>query len=143
MARLLRCPVQEVQRDRIQVARNFAQKYGQVLVLKGADSLVATPEGEIFINPTGNPGMATGGMGDVLTGMVGGFLAQGFHPVEAAKLGVFLHGLAGDWVAHQKGERGMAATDLIEGIPRLLQALACKRGQIDDFSLLLRVESVD
>jgi len=143
MARLLQCPVQEVQRDRIQVARNFAQEYGQVLVLKGADSLVATPEGEIFINPTGNPGMATGGMGDVLTGMVGGFLAQGFHPVEAAKLGVFLHGLAGDWVAHQKGERGMAATDLIEGIPRLLQALACKRGQIDDFSFPLSVERVD
>ena len=143
MARLLECPVQEVQRDRIQVARNFAQKYGQVLVLKGADSLVATPEGEIFINPTGNPGMATGGMGDVLTGMVGGFLAQGFPPAEAAKLGVFLHGLAGDWVAHQKGERGMAATDLIEGIPRLLHALACKRGQIDDFSFPLRVESVD
>jgi len=143
MARLLQCPVQEVQRDRIQVARNFAQEYGQVLVLKGADSLVATPEGEIFINPTGNPGMATGGMGDVLTGMVGGFLAQGFHPVEAAKLGVFLHGLAGDWVAHQKGERGMAATDLIDRIPRLLQALACRRSQIEDFSFPLRVERAD
>jgi hydroxyethylthiazole kinase-like uncharacterized protein yjeF len=143
MARLLQCPIQQVQRDRIQVARNFAQTHGQVLILKGADSLVATPEGEIFINPTGNPGMATGGMGDVLTGMVGGFLAQGLPPVEAAKLGVFLHGLAGDWVAHRKGERGMAATDLIEEIPRLLQALACKRGQIDDFSFPPRVERAD
>lgn len=87
--------------------------------------------------------MATGGMGDVLTGMVGGFLAQGFVPLEAAKLAVFLHGLAGDAVAHRKGERGMAATDLIEEIPRLLRALSCQSCQIDDFSFPLRAERVD
>ena len=143
MARLLQCSVQQIQQDRIQVARNFAATYGQILILKGAGSLVATPEGDIFINPTGNPGMATGGMGDVLTGMVGGFLAQGFVPLVAAKLAVFLHGLAGDWVAHQKGERGMAATDLIEETPRLLRTLACKSSQIDDFSFPLRAEMVD
>jgi hydroxyethylthiazole kinase-like uncharacterized protein yjeF len=143
MARLLQCSVQQIQDDRIQAARNFAATYGQILILKGAGSLVATPEGDIFINPTGNPGMATGGMGDVLTGMVGGFLAQGFVPLVAAKLAVFLHGLAGDWVAHQKGERGMAATDLIEGTPRLLRTLACKGSQIDDFSFPLRAEMVD
>jgi NAD(P)H-hydrate epimerase len=143
MAKLLQCRLQQIQQDRVGVARDFAQTYGQVLILKGADSLVADPGGMVFINPTGNPGMATGGMGDVLTGMVGGFLAQGFTPLAAAKLGVFLHGLAGDWVAHQKGERGMAATDLIEGIPRLLQALARQSGQVDDFSFPLRVEMAD
>ncbi len=143
MARLLNCPVQQIQQDRLQVARDFAQTYGQILILKGADSLVATPGGEVFINLTGNPGMATGGMGDVLTGMVGGFLAQGLVPLEAAKIGVFLHGLAGDWVAHQKGERGMAATDLMEVIPRLLRALARQSGQIDDFPIPLRVERAD
>ncbi|MDH4265802.1 MAG: NAD(P)H-hydrate dehydratase, partial [Deltaproteobacteria bacterium] len=142
MARLLGSSVQDIQQDRIQVARNFAETYGLILILKGANSIIASPEGDIFINPTGNPGMATGGMGDVLTGMVGGFLAQGFVPLEAAKLGVFLHGLAGDLVAHKKGERGMAATDLIEETPRLLRALAKRSGQIDDFSFSLRTEMV-
>jgi len=142
MARLLGSSVQDIQQDRIQAARNFAETYGLILILKGANSIIASPEGDIFINPTGNPGMATGGMGDVLTGMVGGFLAQGFVPLEAAKLGVFLHGLAGDLVAHKKGERGMAATDLIEETPRLLRALAKRSGQIDDFSFSLRTEMV-
>jgi len=143
MARLLESSVQKIQRDRIQIARNFAETYGLILILKGANSIVASPEGEIFINPTGNPGMASGGMGDVLTGMVGGFLAQGFVPLEAAKLGVFLHGLAGDLVAHKKGERGMAATDLLEETPRLLRALARRNDQIDDFSIPLSAARVD
>ena len=88
------------------MARQFAQKYGITLVLKGARSLVAGPAGDVFINPTGNPGMASGGMGDVLTGMIGGFLAQGLPSLEAAKLGVYLHGLVGDYVAYRKGENG-------------------------------------
>ena len=140
MARLLGITVQEVQQNRIEVARKFARETGMILVLKGARSLVASPEGDVFINPTGNPGMASGGMGDVLTGMVGGFLAQGFPPLEAAKLGVYLHGLVGDFVAHKKGERGMSATDLIEETPRILRALADGNSQTDDFLFPLPVE---
>jgi NAD(P)H-hydrate epimerase len=134
MARLLGVRVPEVQQNRIEVARKFAQENGLILVLKGARSIVAGPKGDIFINPTGNAGMASGGMGDVLTGMVGGFLAQGFPSLVAAKLAVYLHGLVGDFVAHQKGERGMAAMDLIEEIPRVLQALSAGNHQIDNFS---------
>jgi len=137
MARLLDAPVKEIQQNRVEVARKFAQDNGVILLLKGACSVVASPEGDIFINPTGNPGMASGGMGDVLTGMVGGFLAQGFPSLEAAKLGVYLHGLVGDFVAHLKGERGMAATDLIREAPRVLRALARGENQIDDFSFPL------
>jgi len=140
MARLLGMTVPEIQKNRVEIARNFAQKNGLVLVLKGARSIVAGPEGDIYINPTGNPGMASGGMGDVLTGMVGGFLAQGFSPLEAAKLGVYLHGLVGDFVAYRKGERGMGATDLIQETPKMLRALADGCDQIDDFSFPLRME---
>jgi hydroxyethylthiazole kinase-like uncharacterized protein yjeF len=140
MARLLQTSVPEVQKNRIQVARNFAEENELVLVLKGAGTLVASPEGNIFINPTGNPGMASGGMGDVLTGMIGGFLAQGFLPLEAAKLGVYLHGLVGDFLASRKGERGMAATDLLAETPRVLNALAAGSARIDHFSFPLRME---
>jgi hydroxyethylthiazole kinase-like uncharacterized protein yjeF len=139
MARLLGVSVPEVQQNRIEVARKFAQENRLILVLKGARSIVAGPEGDIFINPTGNPGMASGGMGDVLTGMVGGFLAQGFPPLEAAKLGVYLHGLVGDFVACQKGERGMAATDLIEETPKILRALSAGKDQIDNFCCSFRM----
>ncbi len=140
MARLLGMSSQEIQRNRVEVAREFARKYGVILVLKGARSLVASGEGEVFINPTGNPGMASGGMGDILTGMIGGFLAQGFPALEAAKLGVYLHGLTGDFVAHLKGQRGMAAMDLAGETPRVLRALAAGEGRIGDFSFPLRTE---
>jgi NAD(P)H-hydrate epimerase len=140
MARMLGTSVQEVQEDRIHAARQFAQKYGITLVLKGARSLVAGPAGDVFINPTGNPGMASGGMGDVLTGMIGGFLAQGLPSLEAAMLGVYLHGLVGDYVVHRKGERGIAATDLIEETPQVLRSLASGEGRVGDFSFPLRTE---
>jgi len=138
MARLLGTSVDEVQKDRIEVARKFAKENGVILVLKGSRSLVASPDGDLFINPTGNPGMASGGMGDVLTGMIGGFLAQGIPPLEAAKMGVYLHGLAGDYVAFLLGERGIAATDLIAETPKLLNALAAGTGRVDNFSFPLR-----
>lgn len=140
MARLLGSTVQEIQHNRIQAAREFAQENGVILVLKGARSIVASPKGDVFINPTGNPGMASGGMGDVLTGMVGGFLAQGIPPLEAAKLGVYLHGLVGDFVASQKGERGMAARDMIEETPKVLRALTAGSDRIDNFPVPLRTE---
>jgi len=141
MARLLGTSVPEVQENRIQMARDFAQRKGIILVLKGARSLVASPAGKVFINPTGNPGMASGGMGDVLTGMIGGFLAQGLPSLEAARLGVYLHGLVGDLVAHQQGERGMAATDLIEETPKVLRALASGEGRVGDFFFPLAMET--
>ena len=140
MARMLGVPVTEVQQNRTHAAREFSRKHGVVLVLKGARSLVAGPEGDLFINPTGNPGMASGGMGDILTGMVGGFLAQGIPPLEAAKLGVYLHGLVGDYVAHLKGQRGILAMDLAEETPKVLRALASEEGRVGDFSFPLRTE---
>ncbi len=141
MARLAEMNVPEIQRNRIEVAREFAIKHRTILVLKGASSIVASPKGEVFINPTGNPGMASGGMGDVLTGMIGGFLAQGYLPLHAAQLGVYLHGLAGDFSAFQKGERGIIASDLIAVTPRILQAMKTGAREVDGFSFAWRQEA--
>ncbi|OGW50366.1 MAG: hypothetical protein A2078_12860 [Nitrospirae bacterium GWC2_57_9] len=121
MARLLGVSTADVQKDRIDVASGFAAKYKVTVVLKGAGTVVASPDGSIFINSTGNPGMATGGTGDVLTGMIGSFLAQGYTAPQAACLGVYLHGFAGDIVAREKGEPGMIAGDLIEKIPQAIK----------------------
>ncbi len=117
MARLLNCSASDVQKDRIGIASVFAGKYRVTAVLKGAGTIVASPGGRVFVNSTGNPGMATAGTGDALTGMIASLLGQG-HPAEqAACLGVYLHGLAGDLAAAEKGEAGMIAGDLIEKIP--------------------------
>lgn len=123
MARLIGEHAKEVQKDRIAIARDFAQTFNCYLVLKGTRSLVAEPGGHVFINPTGNAGMASGGMGDVLTGMISGLMAQNYDVVTSAKLAVFMHGLAGDMVAVEKGPVGLIASDLIEAIPRVFQAL--------------------
>jgi NAD(P)H-hydrate epimerase len=95
----------------------FAGKYGVYLVLKGAHTAVATPSGHCYFNLTGNPGMATGGSGDALTGMILSLLAQKYPPLDASLLAVYLHGLAGDLAACQKGGQGLIATDVIENIP--------------------------
>jgi NAD(P)H-hydrate epimerase len=95
-ARLLGASVEEVQADRIAAARAIARGANAVAVLKGYRTIVADPSGTAFINPSGNPGMATAGMGDALTGIVAGLMAQGLEPLDAAVLGVFLHGLAAD-----------------------------------------------
>ena len=142
LSRITGMAVPKIQKDRIQVARSFAQQQGIILVLKGARSLVASPDGKVYINPTGNPGMASGGMGDVLTGMVGGFLAQGIAPLEAAKLGVYLHGLVGDFVTFRQGERGCAASDLIQNTPQVFRALAEGKNKIDDFSFELKKDFI-
>ncbi|MBW1990401.1 MAG: NAD(P)H-hydrate dehydratase, partial [Deltaproteobacteria bacterium] len=91
-----------------------------VCVLKGACTLVALPGGEVWINTRGNPGMASGGMGDVLTGVIAGFLAQGYSPETAARLGVFLHSLAGDRVAETLGPVGFLASDVINALPGVM-----------------------
>jgi NAD(P)H-hydrate epimerase len=121
MGRLLKSGTKEVQGDRIGVCRNFSVSQRVHVVLKGYRTLVASPDGQVFINPTGNPGMASGGMGDVLTGMMGGFVCQGFDILPSLQMAVYLHGLAGDQVAMEKGEKSLIATDLIAKLPALLQ----------------------
>jgi NAD(P)H-hydrate epimerase len=121
MARLIQSTAKEVQEDRISVSRNFSQSHRLYLVLKGHRTLIATPKGEVFINPTGNPGMASGGTGDVLTGMIGGLICQGYDILPSLQMSVYLHGLAGDSVAQELGEKSLVATDMIKKIPALLR----------------------
>jgi len=123
MARLLGCRTTEVQRDRVAAARKFARKNRCITVLKGYHTLTAAPSGEVFINPTGNPGLATAGTGDVLAGMIGALVAQTGDPLSGTVAAVYLHGLAGDRAAAHRGESGMMATDLLEHIPEATETL--------------------
>jgi ADP-dependent NAD(P)H-hydrate dehydratase / NAD(P)H-hydrate epimerase len=124
MARLeVEATAQSVNADRIGTARRFARERGVFLVLKGARTVIARPDGVVAICPTGNPGMATAGTGDVLTGMIVGLLAQGLHAWEAACAATYLHGAAGDLAAEQFGQAGMLAGDLIAHIPHALQTI--------------------
>ncbi|ANS76776.1 bifunctional ADP-dependent (S)-NAD(P)H-hydrate dehydratase/NAD(P)H-hydrate epimerase [Paenibacillus yonginensis] len=117
MARLAGMPTAEVQRDRLGLARRFAAEHGVTLVLKGARTVVAAADGRVFVNATGNPGMATGGTGDVLTGLIASLLAQGHDDVAAACLGVYLHGAAGDKAAAARGSAAsLLAGDLIDAL---------------------------
>ena len=112
----------DVQKDRLGVARKFAREHELIVVLKGHRTLVVRPDGEAWVNMTGNPGMATGGTGDILTGMVAAMLAQ--HPKEplmAACAAVYLHGLAGDVVRETVGEHSLVATDLLRGLPEAFE----------------------
>jgi len=120
MARMLGTSIAEVQADRIETVREFCARHRVHLVLKGARSVLGGPDGRVFINHTGNPGMATGGSGDVLTGMIGAFLARRFDPRAALQAGCVLHGLAGDLAAADRGEEGLIASDIIEAIPGAL-----------------------
>ena len=104
-------------------ARTFAQKHRCILVLKGHETLTALPDGTLFVNTTGNPGMAAGGSGDVLAGMILSLLGQGLAPAEAATAAVWLHGRAGDLAAADKGEYGMLPSDLVEEIPRAIKEI--------------------
>ncbi|HXJ34221.1 MAG TPA: NAD(P)H-hydrate dehydratase [Candidatus Eisenbacteria bacterium] len=123
MSRLLEITIAEVQADRLRVARQLAARDRIVVVLKGARTIVAAPDGQAAVVPTGNPGMASGGTGDVLAGIVGGLLAQGLQPFDAARLGAFAHGLAGDRVALRQGETGLLAHDLLDELPPTLATL--------------------
>ncbi len=123
LARLVGETVAAIEADRPAAAARAAQTTGAIVVLKGHRTLVATPEGEVFINPTGNPGMASGGSGDVLTGLLAALLAQSYEPLAAAQLAVYLHGAAGDLAAEAIGEVGLRASDLIEMLPRARAAL--------------------
>ncbi len=121
MARLLsNSSSRAVNKDRIGIAKDFAINHRVILVLKGARTVIADPSGKVTICPTGNPGMASGGMGDVLTGVITGFLAQGLSPWDAARAGVYVHGLAGDRGSIHMGEAGLIASDVISAIPGAL-----------------------
>lgn len=127
MARLTGLSIAEIQANRLKVARDFAREHELMVVLKGHRTLVAAPDGTVWVNPTGNPGMATGGTGDILTGIVAGMTAQ--HPqraLEATVLAVYLHGLAGDLACEAVGENSLVATDLLRFLP---QAFAKMRNQ--------------
>ncbi len=116
MARLIKSSAQEVNAARIEIATAFAKKYNVVTVLKGAGTVVASPDGKYYVNSTGNSGMAMGGSGDVLAGMTASILAQGNQPYESAVAGVYLHGLAGDIAAEKFGKTSMVPTDIIDCI---------------------------
>lgn len=128
MARLMKCSIAEVQKDRIKAVRDFSKKWGVITVLKGANSVIADPKGNIYINTSGNSGMASGGMGDVLTGIITAFICQGIKPLEAACAGVYIHGLAGDLLAEEKGLYGLTATELAEYIPKAIKVTKEGRG---------------
>jgi len=135
MARLAGSTVAAVQRDRIDVARTFAREHGLIVVLKGHRTLIAQPDGTVWVNTTGNPGMATGGTGDILTGMVAGLIAQNPERiVEAVIAAVHLHGLAGDVARESMGEHSLVATDLVKALPeafrRVRESAANSRGEI-------------
>jgi hydroxyethylthiazole kinase-like uncharacterized protein yjeF len=118
MSRLAGISIKAVQADRLNVARKFSRDHGLVLVLKGDRTIIALPNGSAWVNPTGNPGMATGGTGDILTGMTAGVIAQMPNDyARAAIAAVYLHGLAGDVAAETMGEHSLVATDLLAGLP--------------------------
>ena len=121
LARLIGTDLDSIVNDRIGAARAAAETTRCVVVLKGHQTLVAEPDGHVWVNPTGNPGMASGGMGDVLAGIIGAFLARGLDPLDAACAGVYLHGLAGDILQEEFGDTGLAALDLADRIPGAIQ----------------------
>jgi NAD(P)H-hydrate epimerase len=125
MSRLIGKTIAEIQKDRIGCAREFATQHGVHLVLKGNRSVIAMPDGRVWINPTGSPAMATGGTGDVLTGMIAGLVAQFPKQLEQALLAaVYLHGRAGELGAEAIGEKSFMATDLFEFLPEAMREIA-------------------
>ncbi|MFZ5969464.1 MAG: NAD(P)H-hydrate dehydratase [Bacillota bacterium] len=121
MSRMTGISVEEINANRIQIAQDFSKKWNAIIVLKGVRTVVASPEGEVYINTTGNPGMATAGSGDVLTGIITGFIAQGIDPFLAAAAAVYVHGDAGDRAAERLGEYGLIAGDLVLELPQAIK----------------------
>ncbi len=123
MARLTKTPIPTLETDRISTAQQFASEHGVTLVFKGAPTVTSAPNGNLWVNSTGNPGMATGGMGDVLTGVIAGLMAQDISSESAAALGVYLHGLAGDIAAETSGMHGLIASDVLKAVPEAIFSL--------------------
>ena len=131
MARLTGVSIAAIEADRVEAARSFAAANNCYLLLKGAGTVIAAPDGRLAINGSGNPGMASGGMGDVLTGVITALLGQGYEPFAACCLGAFCHGLAGDLAAAEKGESGLIATDVQEMLPYAFKRLAEKNKSLN------------
>ena len=123
MSRLTGIDIAYIQKNRLEVAREFAARWNVITVLKGSRTIVAKPDGTLFLNTTGNPGMATAGSGDVLTGIIASLIGQKMIPEDAAVAGVYIHGLAGDEACGKKGECGMIAGDIVEELPGTLRSL--------------------
>ena len=123
MSRLTSSSVPSLEADRIRTAQQFASEHNLTLVFKGAPTVTGLVNGDVWINSTGNPGMATGGMGDVLTGIIAGLMAQGHSNETAAVLGVYLHGLAGDIAAETLGMHGLVASDVLKAVPKAISSL--------------------
>jgi len=136
MARLLGTTVQEVQRDRLAAALKASAAWNVTVLLKGARTIVASPDGAVYINPTGNPGMATGGSGDVLTGTVAALVAQGLEPEKAAAAGAYMHGLAGDLAAAEKGMMSLVAGDILAALPPSAKKVMSEK--CADFNIVMR-----
>jgi NAD(P)H-hydrate epimerase len=129
MSRLTGLTVREIEADRLGLARQMAEKWGQVVLLKGAYTVIADPEGKVVINPFANPGLATAGSGDVLAGAIVGFLAQGLAPFDATVAGAYIHGLAGELVRKELGGAGMVAGDLLPMLPKVIKLISS--GQVE------------
>ncbi|MDR5683638.1 MAG: NAD(P)H-hydrate dehydratase [Armatimonadota bacterium] len=141
LGRLLGVATSEIQRGRIESARSTARLTGAVTLLKGARTLVADPEGRLVVIPTGNPGMASGGMGDVLTGAVAALVGQGLGPFDAAWVGAYLHGAAGDLLAAEIGDRGLLAHEVAERLPVAMRRV--RMGEISEPYRYLHAAGVD
>jgi len=131
MARLVGMTTEEVQASRMEIARNFASAHHLYVVLKGHRTLIATPDEKVFINPTGNPGMATGGTGDVLTGMIAAWLAQLLDAEAACKVAVFLHGLAGDLADADEGDVALTSSDVAAHLGDAVMELTARRKVVE------------
>ncbi len=133
MARLTNLSVGEIQHERIATSGYYAREWGVTIVLKGNNTIVAHPSGQVYVNMTGNPGMATAGSGDVLSGIITGLIAQGLKPTDAAVAGVYLHGRAGDTASMHLGQRALTATDLIHNMGRVINELEMKSAGLNEF----------
>lgn len=120
LSRLINIPSSEIENQRVAISREVAKRFGLTLILKGAPTVTANEKGDVFINSTGNSGMATAGSGDVLTGCIGGLWGQGMERTDAARAGVYVHGLAGDFARKKLGTKGMMATDIQNFLPKAL-----------------------
>lgn len=123
MARLTGLSIKEIQANRINVAQYFAKKWNKIIILKGANTVVVSPAGQVLFSPFSNPVLSTAGTGDVLAGILAGLMAQGLIPFDAAGVGVYIHGLAGEMVSRKMGDAGMLASDLLPMIPKVIKNL--------------------
>ena len=124
-ARLVDMDTEQVKDNRVELVREKAEEWNCVIILKGSPSLIASPEGMVYLNPSGNAGMATGGVGDVLTGHLAALLGMGMSTEDAAVTGAYLHGLAGDFAEAEKGTFGLSATDIIDKLTDVFKEFGC------------------